>query len=72
VLSKEEKNPGWMINKFCNMFTLSYARQELWDLLDSVIFYEKNDREWGPDPLTTYRCLSALVEAAFMVYQIFL
>ena len=70
VLPKEKQNPMQMVGRFCNMFTLSYARRELWDLLESVIFYERESNEWGPDPLTTYQCLLALTEAAFALDQI--
>lgn len=69
-LSKEEQNPMQIIGRFCDMFTLSYARRELWDLLESVIFYERESNDWGPDPLTTYQCLLALAEAAFVLYQL--
>lgn len=71
VLQKEEQeaNPMRTISKFCNMFMLSYTRRELWDLLESVIFYKRESNEWGPDPLTTYQCLLALTEAAFVLYQ---
>lgn len=67
---KEEQNPMQMICRFCDMFSLSYARRELWDLLDSVIFYERENNDWGPDPLTTHQYLLALVEAAFALEQI--
>ena len=66
----KEQNPMQMISRFCDMFTLSYARRKLWDLLESVIFYERESNEWGPDPLTTYQCLLALTEAAFALEQI--
>jgi hypothetical protein len=67
---KGEQNPIQMVGRFCDMFTLSYARRELWDLLDSLKFYEKESNDWGPDPLTTYQCLLALAEAAFALEQI--
>ena len=66
----KEQNPMQMISRFCDMLTLSYARRELWDLLDSVIFYERESNDLGPNPLTTYQCLLALAEAAFALEQI--
>ena len=66
----KEQNPMQMISRFCDMFTLPYARRELWDLLDSVIFYERESNDRGPDPLTTHQCLLALREAAFELDQI--
>ncbi len=50
------------------MFTRSYARRELWDLLDSMIFYRKETCDRAPGPHMIYRCLSVLVEAAYALY----
>lgn len=71
LLTGEQKaDPLSVIRELCRMFTLSYARRELWDLMDSVVFYERGIREWAPDPHVTYRCLLALVESAYVIYQL--
>lgn len=70
LLTEEQRaNPLSVIIDFCNMFTLSYARRELWDLLDSVTFYGRETSAWAPDLHITYKCLLALVEAAYVLYQ---
>lgn len=71
LLTEEQKaDPSLVIRNFCNAFSLSYVRRELWDLLDSVIFYGRETSAWSPDPHITYRCLLALAEAAFALHQL--
>lgn len=70
LLTEEQKNhPQIVIKNFCSAFTLSYVRRELWDLLDSVVFYERESNTQSHDPHAVYKCLLALVEAAFMIYH---
>lgn len=73
LLTDEQKaDPSLVIRNFCNAFSLSYARRELWDLLDSVTFYGRETSAWSPDLHITYRCLLALVEAAFAIYHTYI
>lgn len=70
LLSEKQKlNPMTVIRDFCSMFTRTYARRELWDLLDSVTYYGRDTDAWSPDPHITYQCLLSLVEAAYVVDQ---
>lgn len=36
---------------------------------DSVIFYERNGNIQRSEPQAVYKCLLALVEVAYMIYQ---
>lgn len=71
LLTEAQKaNPLLVIIRFCKKFTLSYAKGELWDLLDAVINYERKRSTWMPAPHVTHKCLLALVEAAYVLYQL--
>ena len=68
LLSPEQTaNPMLAINDFCNSFELSYARAELWDLLDAVIGYEGDKEVYKINLLLAYQCISCFVEAAYIL-----
>lgn len=65
----QKSDPRTVIKDFWHTFSFPYARRELWDLMDSVVFYEREGGMSSSDPLSTYKCLLALVEAAYVLYQ---
>ncbi|TAN21606.1 MAG: hypothetical protein EPN37_00460 [Chitinophagaceae bacterium] len=65
----QKSDPRTVIKDFWHTFSFSYARRELWDLMDSVIFYERESGRSSSDPLSTYKCLLALVEASLVLFQ---
>lgn len=69
LTADQKSDPRIVIKDFWHTFSFSYARRELWDLMDSVIFYEREGGKSSSDPLSTYKCLLALVEAAFVLFQ---
>jgi hypothetical protein len=70
LLSPEQTaNPILVINNFCNSFELSYARAELWDLLDAVIVYEGEREVYKMNLLLAYQWMSCLVEVAYVIYK---
>lgn len=70
MLTEEQKaDPQIIIKDFCDTFSLSYVRRELWDLMDSVVFYERNGNTQRSEPQAVYKCLLALVEAAYVIYH---
>lgn len=62
---KPRKETSAVIGSFCKTFTQSYAGDELWDMFDSVVFYERQNLKSAKDPMSAYRCFAALIDAAY-------
>jgi hypothetical protein len=67
-LSEEEiSNPRTVIGKFFEVFSPSYARRELWDMLGCVVESRQEDLK-RLDLLLDYECLYAVLEATWLLH----
>jgi hypothetical protein len=67
-LSEEEiSNPRTVIGKFFEVFSPSYARRELWDMLGCVVESKQEDLK-RLDLLLDYECLYAVLEATWLLH----
>lgn len=61
-------DPLQVVQEFFRVFRLSYARAELWDLLDSAITSKGGDQD-HLNLLLHYQCFRTLVEAAWHLHK---
>lgn len=62
---EEIASPRLLIKSFCATFSLGYAQQELWDLLDAVFCYTGPGESHRADTVLLFRCISSMVKIAY-------